>query len=216
MTDQGGFDNSNAPVPATTARTQHTSRGDAMNTNIMLIDGLTQLHDQYRERVARLRQELDAAEELEGACRLLLTNIKRNVQPGDGGQGLHAHIRPEHLAHCTNQNEAWIEIARLSGGFARPTDGAQAIIDAGLSNTKRRSVISSGAKIMIDSEDWERTDPGTYRYLKYVQDNSPGQDGAVEDEAWPAELYPSANGDVLHPTYQGNQETPAVAGPITA
>ena len=188
-----------------------------MSTNTILIDGLTEQHDLYRERVAQLRQELDTAEELERSCRLLLTDLKRNARPGEGGQGLHAHIRPEHLSHCSNQIEAWIEIARLSGGFARPTDGAQAIIDAGLSNAKRRSVISSGAKIMIDSEDWERTDAGTYRYLKYVEDGSPDTDGAVEDDAsWPAELYPSANGDVSRLTYRGNEETPAAAEPITA
>ena len=187
-----------------------------MTTYTTLIDGLTRQHDLYRERADQLRRELDAAEELERSCLLLLANLKRNASQGDGGQGLHTHIRPEHLAHCANQIDAWIEIARRSGGFARPVDGAQVILDAGLSKAKRRSVVSSGAKIMIDSEDWERTDAGTYRYLKYVEGNSPGPDPAMENDSWPAELYPTANGDVSHPTYRGNQETPDAVERITA
>ena len=187
-----------------------------MTNSTTLIDGLTQQHDLYRERADQLRRELEAAEELERSCRLLLADLKRKAKAGDGGQGLHAHIRPEHLAHCTNQNDAWVEIARLSGGFARPVDGAQAILDAGLSKAKRRSIVSSGAKIMIDSEDWERTDAGTYRYLKYVKEESPRPDSATEDDAWPAELYPNANGDISSPSCRENQETPDVAERITA
>ena len=187
-----------------------------MTTNIHIVDGLTQRCDEYSAKAVLLRKELNEIEDLERACRLLLADIKRNAKSGDGGQGLHAHVRPSHLAHCTTQMQAWVEIACRSGGFARPSDGAQLIVDAGLSTSKRRSVVSSGAKCMIDSDEWERTSAGTYRYLGHVGDEDPGPDGSKEEQQWPAESYPTGDGDASPRTCPANEATVVALGRITA
>ena len=186
-----------------------------MTTTNDLIDGLAQRYEEYHAKSILLRQELAEAEKMEQACILLLADIKRTAKPADGIRGLHAHIRPSQIAHCETQIEAWIEIARRSGGFARPVDGAQILLDAGLSKGKRRSLVSSGAKYMIDSDDWERTDAGTYQYVGFAASEGSDHDGQG-DEQWPAELYPSGDGDASPHTYRANGATEVAVGRIIA
>ena len=185
-----------------------------MTTTNDLIDGLAQRYEEYHAKSTLLRKELAEAEKMEEACRLLLADIKRTSKPADGSRGLHAHIRPSHIARCETQIEAWIEISSRSGGLVRPVDGAQLLLDAGLSTGKRRSLVSSGAKYMIDSDDWERTVPGTYRYLGFAASEEPDHD-RQEGEQWPEQSYPTDDGDVSPHTYRANGETPVVVERIT-
>ena len=164
-----------------------------MTTTASLIEGLEQRCAEYGKNAQTLREQLATVEDLERACRILLADIKRNAKPADGPRGLHAHIRPSQLAHCKSQTEAWIEIARRSGGFARPSDAAQLFLEAGLSQGKRRSVVSTGTNYMIDSDDWQRTEAGTFRYLAYDPQND---DGPGEDQ-WLEEHSMNANGVAL-------------------
>ena len=56
---------------------------------------------------------------------------------------MHAVIGPSQIIHCKTQREAWVQIARLSGGCAKPSEGAALMIDVELGKTTRREVASS-------------------------------------------------------------------------
>ena len=95
-----------------------------------------------------LERELEDARSAKEAFRYVLAVLNRTRNPTAKPIGIHGHIRPSQIRHYKNQIEAWEEIARLSDGIARPSDGAQLLIDAGLSKGKRRSVVSTASNHM--------------------------------------------------------------------
>ena len=161
-----------------------------------------------------LMQELADARTEKEAFQCVIAALIREGNPMAKTAGIHDHIRLSQIKDCNNQIEGWERIARLSNGFARPSDGAQLMIDAGLSKGKRRSVVSTASNHMSNSDDWERTEAGTYRWLLYgASDHNP--DGQEGDE-WPAELYPTGDGDASLRTYPANEATEVAVGRITA
>jgi hypothetical protein len=161
-----------------------------------------------------LIQELADARTDKEAFHRVIAALNQKGNPAARAPGMHDHIRLSQIRDCKNQIEGWEQLARLSGGFARPSDGAQLLIDAGLSKGKRRSVVSTASNHMSNSDDWERTDAGTYRWVLYgASDHDPaGQEG----DEWPAELYPTGDGDASPHTYRANGETEVAVGRIIA
>ena len=95
-----------------------------------------------------------------------------------GGSGLHVGIRPSQLSHCKTQREAWVEIARLSGGLVKLSEGAQLLIDAGLSQKSKRETASNGSSWMSNSDMWERVGRGLYRLVGFAADGAPEEENA--------------------------------------
>ena len=67
------------------------------------------------------------------------------------------------IAHCRTQRAALREIARLNEGIVRATEAGDLILAAGLSEAQRSSIITTIHRYMSQSDDWEWTEPGTFR-----------------------------------------------------
>ena len=165
------------------------------------------------DKQARLLEaELEEITKTMDAYQRVMADRSRNHVGTSGSTGLHAHIRPSQVAHCKTQRAAWEEIARLSGGFAKPSEGVQLIVDLGLTKSNRRGAISSASNMMSNSDDWERSEVGIYRLLK--NGDQEVDDVVIEgDNRWPEESCPTDSGDVSLPTYpvsRPTQDEPAV------
>ena len=161
-----------------------------------------------------LIQELADARTAKEAFQYVIAVLVQEGNLAAKTAGIHGHIRLSQINDCKNQIEGWERIAQLSNGFARPSDGAQLLIEAGLSKGRRRSVVSTASNHMSNSDDWERTEAGTYRWLLYgASDHNPDvQDG----EPWLAESYVTGDGDESPRTCPANEATVVALGRITA
>ncbi len=72
------------------------------------------------------------------------------------------------IAHCKTQRAALYEIAKLNDGTVRATSAGDLIIAAGLSDGKRASVIATTHRFMSLSDEWEWTEPGTFRLKAFT------------------------------------------------
>ena len=172
-----------------------------MTTTNIVTDRLRQQWNEYRKTAERLETELDAVKTKMDAYQHVLADLNRKPQPASGGTGLHATIMPSQLVHCPTQREGWVEIARLSGGFVKPTEGAQLLVDIGLSKKNRRQVASNGASWMSNSDRWERSDKGLYRLLEHDAGGSPNDENKGDDERH-EESHQTDSGGASRPSYQ--------------
>ena len=177
-------------------------------------DQLREEFEECRKKVVLLESELNKVQALMHAYQQVLAHRAGKDQYASG-TGLHATIRPSQIAHCKTQREAWVEIARLSGGFAKPTDGAQLLIDVDLSDKNFRTVANNGSSWMGDSDRWEWTAPGLFRLLEDVPDATPS-DYDEGEGAWPEKSLPTGDGDASPYAYPANGETVAAVGRIIA
>ena len=74
-----------------------------------------------------------------------------------------AKVTAADIAHCRTQRAALREIARLNDGIVRPIEASDLILGAGLSQAQRSSIITTIHRYMSRSDDWEWTEPGTFR-----------------------------------------------------
>ena len=72
------------------------------------------------------------------------------------------------IAHCRTQRAALREIARLNEGIVRATEAGDLILAAGLSEAQRSSIITTIHRYMSQSDDWEWTEPGTFRLKTFA------------------------------------------------
>ena len=70
--------------------------------------------------------------------------------------------------HCKTQRASLYEITRLNEGIVRATEAGDLIITAGLTDAKRASVIATTHRFMSHSNDWEWTEPGTFRLKTFM------------------------------------------------
>ena len=74
-----------------------------------------------------------------------------------------AKVTAADIANCRNQRAAIPEIARLNDGIVRPIEACDLILEAGLSQAQRSSIITTMHRYLSQSDDWEWTAPGTFR-----------------------------------------------------
>lgn len=67
------------------------------------------------------------------------------------------------IANCRNQRAAVREIARLNDGIVRPIEACDLILEAGLSQAQRYSIITTMHRYLSQSDEWEWAAPGTFR-----------------------------------------------------
>ena len=142
------------------------------------------------------------------ACELLLPDVEGKTGTPAGAKGIHAHIRPSDLLGVKTQREAWRKIAGLSGGVVRPTDAAQVLIDAKVTDKKYNILRSNALSWMFSSDEWERKEEGVYRWLEYEKPADGEGELWIEDQE-PGEPYPTDNGNTSSHIYPANGETEA-------
>ncbi len=135
---------------------------------------LKSLHDQATD----LRKQLSCVDKKIQNVAQIMSNVSEwnRDNPPIIGSDRHGHIKPDQVAHCTSQNAALQEIARLSGGLANPSSAADIIIAAGKTNGTKRGLVSTLSGFTSDEETWEWVEPGVYR----LKDYSPPEDSVEE------------------------------------
>lgn len=79
-----------------------------------------------------------------------------------------AKVTATDIAHCQTQRAALRAIARLNEGIVRTTAAGDLILAAGLSEAQRSSVITTIHRYMSQSDDWEWTEPGSFRLKSFA------------------------------------------------
>lgn len=74
-----------------------------------------------------------------------------------------ANLTAADIAHCRTQRAALREIAIRNNGIVRTIAASDLILEAGLSEAQRSSIISTTHRYLSQSDDWEWTAPGTFR-----------------------------------------------------
>ncbi len=139
-----------------------------------LNDQLRQEFEECRQKAMLLESELDDVRELMNSYRRVLEHRAGREQGATTGSGLHAMIRPSQISHCKTQRESWLQIARRCDGFARPTEGAPLLIEAGKSDKDPRTVANNATSWMSDDDLWVRKGPGLFRLTEYDHDVESG------------------------------------------
>ena len=166
-----------------------------MSTSNPIIEALRERWDDCRKKAQLLKTELDELTTTMDAYQLVIADFDQNHVGASGGKGSHAHISPSQLADCKTQRQAWEQIARLSGGYARPSEGGQLIVDVELTKMNRRGAIASATNMMSNSDDWDRVGVGLYSLLSYMDSTVPDAAGEGGDQL-PDYLSPIDGDDV--------------------
>ena len=72
------------------------------------------------------------------------------------------------IANCRNQRAAVREIAKRNDGIVRPIEACDLILEAGLSQALRSSIITTMHRYMSQSDEWEWAAPGTFRLKSFA------------------------------------------------
>ena len=72
------------------------------------------------------------------------------------------------IAHCRTQRAALRAIARLNESIVRTTEASDLILAAGLCEAQRSSIITTMHRYMSLSDNWEWTEPGTFRLKTFA------------------------------------------------
>ena len=171
-------------------------------------DRLTRALDHWSEQTDRLERQTARLQHDLTEARHKLEQIKTAVSlcdaletPTTPKYGIHSHIDPSELADCASQRAAGVKIAQLTEGRLKLSDASRLIYAAGLSDAKDSNGPKSTLHGMISvSDDWEKDDDDVYHLLTY-RPNAQPQDG----EQWPAESYPSNDGDESPPHLPGKR-----------
>ncbi len=115
------------------------------------------------EQIGNLQAEKVA---IEGMKEATLTWIKAKSvsSPADSSRP----VTVEDIMHCRNQREVLREYALRNGGYARLSDVANLVAEAGKSRGKRNSVRSTLTNYCRDSDEWVYNAPGVYRLKETV------------------------------------------------
>ena len=131
-----------------------TTQADKHTLNGMLAE-LYVKHDRILDEAKEVNQDIAAVERTLSIL-------------GEATNDRDDTIRPSDIAHCKTQRAALYEIARLNEGIVRATEAGDLIIAAGLTDAKRASVIATTHRFMSHSNDWEWTEPGTFRLKTFM------------------------------------------------
>lgn len=129
---------------------------------------------------SQLEKELADVRAERAAAQLLLARHPAAHDDTRPGTLAHAHVRSSALARCSTQMEAFKEIARRSGGIVRLTEASKLVHDAGLSQGKVSSIVSSMPRKFLERGEWEWVDPGIYRLMEYGAGAEHATDGTTK------------------------------------
>lgn len=131
------------------------------------LDGL--LAELYADK-ERLAEEVQKTERDIAAVERTLSLVESNDSESAGKvfDESEDQIAVATIAQCKTQRAALYEIAKLNDGTVRATDAGDLIIKAGLSDAKRISVIATAHRFMSQSDEWEWTEPGTFRLKAFI------------------------------------------------
>ena len=115
------------------------------------------------EQIGNLQAEKVAIESMKEAT-LAWINAKSVSSPADRSRP----VTVEDIMHCRNQREILREYALRNGGYARLSDVATLVVDAGKSRGKRSSVRSTLNNYCRDSDEWAYSEPGVYRLKETI------------------------------------------------
>ena len=127
--------------------------------------------------------------------------------------GKHGHLGPQDIAYCTTQHEALKQIARLSGGLVNPTEAASIVLDAGLSQGKKSSVVSTLSGYTSNEDVWEWVDAGLYRLREFA--TGEGAESAL-DSPDPLASPAPPDAEVSAASVQGNHANKSPWGDLNA
>ena len=115
------------------------------------------------ERIGNLQAEKVAIEGMKEAT-LAWIAAKSVSSPADSSR----LVTVEDIMHCRNQRGILREYALRNGGYARLSDVASLVVEAGKSRGKRSSVRSTLNNYCRDSDDWVYSEPGVYRLKETI------------------------------------------------
>ena len=109
---------------------------------------LAELHDKQAQLA---EEDQETAADIAAVQRTMsILETKPNVTAAD-------------IANCQNQRADVREIARRNDGIVRPIEACDLILEAGLSQAQRSSIITTMHRYMSQSDEWEWAAPGTFR-----------------------------------------------------
>ena len=115
------------------------------------------------EQIGCLQAEKTAVERMEEAT-LEWIAAKGVSSPTESSRP----VTVEDIKHCRNQREILREYALRNGGYARLSDVASLVVEAGKSRGKRASVRSTLNNHCRDSDEWVYSEPGVYRLKEAI------------------------------------------------
>ena len=74
------------------------------------------------------------------------------------------HVEPD-LTGTKSHQERLVRMAEANGGAVNATQAASLIVELGYSSAKKRNLVSVLYRMMKDSGEWVRKEPGTFQYL---------------------------------------------------
>ena len=80
-------------------------------------------------------------------------------------QGEGKTIRPQDFSSARNLAERLTIVAEAWGGVVNTTKAADALLEAGVSEARRRNLVVSVHRELHWSSEWEKVGPGTYRWI---------------------------------------------------
>ena len=152
-----------------------------------------------RDRKARLlEQELVEVRADMEACERLLSRYRPGSNAVSEPVLFHNHVHPSRLTDSLTQMEAFKRIALDSDGIVRVSEASRLVHAAGLSKGKASSIASSIPKRLLESDEWEYMEPGTYRLVTYMNTDPDAteektDDPVAQDLPVAAEFGPSSN-----------------------
>ena len=114
-------------------------------------------------RISSLQVEKAAVERMEEAT-LEWIAAKGAASPEDSSQT----VTVDDVQHCRTQREILRECALRNGGYARLSDVATLVVEAGKARGKRSSVRSTLNNYCRDSDEWLYHEPGVYRLVETI------------------------------------------------
>lgn len=146
-----------------------------------LDDQLRQEFEECRQKAVLLESELGEVKELMASYRRVLEYRAGRQHGSATSSGLHAMVRPSQISHCKTQRDSWLEIARLCDGYAKPTEGAHLLIEAGKSDKDPRTVANNATSWMSDSDLWVWKDRGLFRLAEYDRDGASAEESGESE-----------------------------------
>ena len=143
-------------------------------------EDLRRICEECERAETQLEKELADVRAERAAAQLLLARHPAADYEARPGTLAHAHVRLSALARCPTQMDAFKEIARRSGGIVRLTEASRLVHDAGLSQGKVSSIVSSMPRKFLERGEWEWVDSGIYRLLEYGDGPEDATDGTTK------------------------------------
>ena len=129
----------------------------ATDSLIELLAQKTRVKEVLDKDIAAVNEEIDAIE-----------RVLAMLTPPDTDDGpTHGATKVEHIRGAGTHMIAAVIMAKMNRGAVRVTAAAKLIKAAELSDGKVSSIAATLHNRMTASDDWEYTQPGTFRYVRY-------------------------------------------------